>query len=81
MRIMLNNDFHFKHAWFEVAGLPATLTVNQARRARRLLCGRKGCTCGIVRGMQYTAGERLSVSPTTTPGGQPTWYIEESEET
>lgn len=42
MRIMLNNDFHFKHAWFEVAGLPATLTVNQARRARRLLCGRKG---------------------------------------
>ena len=62
MTITLRNDFHNTTVDLRAASLPHTLTPSQERRVLRVLCGVTGCTCGGVRGPQYSPdGRRLTV--------------------
>jgi len=60
MRITLSNDFHNTRLRLAL-GRDQTLSARQVRRARRELCGIKGCLCG------GTAGER-GAQPATENG-------------
>ena len=59
MRLTLRNDFHGSEVRLDVSG-DGVLTGRQVDRARRALCGIKGCDCGGVCG---------------TRGGQQTEYL------
>ncbi len=70
MRITLTNDFHNSSIILYVPTLShihneievQSITKHQAAKARRKLCGIKGCTCGGAfgqRGRQETNGKYL----------------------
>lgn len=50
MRRILKNDFHNTEVNLNVKNW--NLSANQIKRARKILCGIDGCTCGNVAGMR-----------------------------
>jgi len=69
--VVLVNDFHSTKATVRTQVLwhgvhcEITLTASQMKRARRILCGIKGCTCGGpggIRGPQAFRGKKLVVN-------------------
>jgi len=51
MIITLKNNFHNTEVRVNVPN-DGELSIGQAKRVRKMLCGSDSCTCGVVRGPQ-----------------------------
>jgi len=78
MQVTLRNDFHNREVRVMVKGrYPYTLTAAQAAKVRRVLCGRRGCACGVVRGRATDVhGVEVAVCPDGLDDGRGTWTID-----
>jgi hypothetical protein len=80
MLITLRNDFHNSMTRLRVRGLTygpeGELTTGQMKRARRALCGVKGCGCGGIRGHQTAPdGRRMLLDWTVDRYGNDTVIV------
>jgi len=77
MQAILQNTFHNREVAVAIMGeLPYTLTRAQAQKVRRVLCGHKDCTCGVVRGPAFdTLKRRVEVYADSDEQGRLTWTI------
>lgn len=78
MQATLSNTFHNTQVSVEIMGeLPYRLTKDQTAKVKHALCGRKGCTCGVVRGPAFDSLRRkLEVLPDAyMDGSGSTWSI------
>ena len=67
MKYTLKNDFHNSKVKISTSGLShihneveLNFSKNQIKRIEKELCGQKDCTCGKIRGPQFTeSGKRI----------------------
>ena len=78
MQVTLRNEFHCSEVQVEIMGrYPYTLTAAQAAKVRLVLCGRRGCACGVVRGRATDVhGVQVAVCPDGLDDGRGTWTID-----
>lgn len=77
IKIILQNTFHRSSCNLRADEDGTSLTIHQVRRARRKLCGVKGCTCGGYLGergpvyaMKGTNRVRAVIEPLLDGGAQ-----------
>lgn len=78
MTVTLRNDFHNSEVRVRAKGqYPYTLTAAQAAKVRRVLCGQRGCACGVVRGRATDVhGVEVAVHADGLDNGRGTWTID-----